>query len=198
MIMWSEGHVTLWMKSSHFKSPSLQVWWSQALWKRRYFVFSLSRDLMWLRSQRVMWHYRGVSYVISDYHVKFGDHRLLGRGDIKLSICCNHITWPRGRRIVRHHGWVLLIISHSPLILGHRFFGIGYIKLLPRDLTGPRSQMVMWNHGLVPLIISHYSVKFCGHRPCRRGDILFFIGCVISTDHEANSLCGIMAGCLSS
>ena len=144
MIMWSEGHVTLWMNSSHFKSPSLQVWWSQALWKRRYFVYSLSRDLMWLRSQRVMWHYRGVSYVISDYHVKFGDHRLLGRGDIKLSICCNHITWPRGRRIVRHHGWVLLIISHSPLILGHRFFGIGYIKLLNCHVTS-RDLEVRWS-----------------------------------------------------
>ena len=80
----------LWMMSTHFKSPPWQVWWLQASCKRRYFVFSLSRDLMWLRGERDTWHYGGVSLVISEYHANFDGHRPFGRGEIKLSIC--HVT----------------------------------------------------------------------------------------------------------
>ena len=32
---WWEGHVTLWVSSIHYKSPSCQMWWSQALCKKR-------------------------------------------------------------------------------------------------------------------------------------------------------------------
>ena len=128
---WSTGQVILWMNSPYYKSPFCQVWWSQALSKRGYFVFSLSLDLMPLRGQRVTWHYWGVSLVISDYHAKFGDHRLFGRGDIKLSICRDHIMWPRGKKVMWHHGWVLLIISNCPAKCGcHSFCGIRDIKLL--------------------------------------------------------------------
>ena len=34
----------------------------------------------------------------------------------------------------------------------------------------------MPSFGRVSLIINHYPARFCGHRPCRRGDILYFIG----------------------
>ena len=42
----------------------------------------------------------------------------------------------------------------------------------PGDLTWPRDHKVMWHHGWVSLIINPYCAKFCGHRPCRRGDIV--------------------------
>ena len=49
-------------------------WWSQILWKRSYFVLSLSGDLTWLRGQRVMWHYGWVFLIIRVYPAKFGNH----------------------------------------------------------------------------------------------------------------------------
>ena len=84
---WLEGYMTLWVSFPHYKSPSCQVWWSQALCKKKNFAFSLSRDLTWVRDQRVMWHYGWVSFIINDYPAKFGDHRPFARGDIKVSIC---------------------------------------------------------------------------------------------------------------
>ena len=87
-LMWSHDQRKI--MSTHFKSPSWQVWWLQASCKRRYFVFSLSSDLMWLRGERDTWHYGGVSLVISEYHANFDGHRPFGRGEIKLSIC--HVT----------------------------------------------------------------------------------------------------------
>ena len=54
--------------------------------REKNFVFCLSRDLTKLRGQRVMRHYGWVSFVISDYHSKFGDHRPFWRGNIKVSI----------------------------------------------------------------------------------------------------------------
>ena len=84
-------HVTTWSKGSlHHKSPSCQVSWSQALCKRKNFVFRLSRVLTWLGCQRVMWSYGWVSLVIRDYLAKLSDQRPFGRGDIKLSII--HVT----------------------------------------------------------------------------------------------------------
>ena len=38
---WPEGHVTLWVSTPLYKSPSCQVWWSRALCKRRNSVFRL-------------------------------------------------------------------------------------------------------------------------------------------------------------
>ena len=127
--------MTLWVNSPHHKSPSCQVWWSQTLSKRRNFIIRFSRDLTWLRGQRVMWHYGWVSFIISDYHAKFGDHRPFGRGDIKVSI--NHLTtWPHGQRARWHHGWDLVIISHRLVKFGgHRLCEIGDTKLLIWHVT---------------------------------------------------------------
>ena len=85
-----QGHMTLLVSFHYYKSPSCQVCWPQALRKRRNFIFCLWRDLTWLRSQRVMWHYGWLSLLISDYPAMFGDHRPFGRGNIELSIC--HLT----------------------------------------------------------------------------------------------------------
>ena len=68
----------------------LPSWWPQTLFKRKYFVFILSRDLTWLSGQRVTWHYRWFYFVISDFPAKFRDHRPFREGDVKLSIC--HVT----------------------------------------------------------------------------------------------------------
>ena len=99
--------VTL-LVGSHCTPLSCQVWWSQVLWKRRYFNFSLLCDLTWLYCQTVTWHYRWVSLITSDYPVKFGDQRPCGRGDIKLSFC--HVTsldWCC-ERVIWHHGFFFL------------------------------------------------------------------------------------------
>ena len=45
------------------------------------------------------------------------------------------------------------------------------------------SQRVMWHHGWVSIIISYHLARFCGHRPCWIGDILFSIGHTTSQDH---------------
>ena len=90
MTTWWEGHLTLCVSFLHYKSPTCQVWWSQALRKKRYLVLSLSRDFTWLRCERVTWHYGWVSLIISDYPEKFSDHIPFGRGDVKLLI--RHVT----------------------------------------------------------------------------------------------------------
>ena len=85
------------MISALYKSPSCYGWWLKTSCKRRYFVFSLSRDLMCLRAKRITWLYGGVSLVISEYHTNFDDHRPFERGDIKLPIF--HAT--SRKRVVR-------------------------------------------------------------------------------------------------
>ena len=57
VITWSECHVTLWVSSLLYKSLSCQVWCSQTLWKRRYFVFGLSGDLRRLHIQGGVWNW---------------------------------------------------------------------------------------------------------------------------------------------
>ena len=137
----------LWMMSTHFKSPSWQVWWLQASCKRRYFVFSLSRDLMWLHGERDTWHYGGVSLVISEYHANFDGHRPFGRGEIKLSIC--HVTsHNRGtRRSCDIMGEITLSQVAPPVKFGgHRVCGIGDIKRLICHMTSPGWPWVSFPH----------------------------------------------------
>ena len=128
------------LSSTHYKSLSSQVWWSQALYKRRCF-FSLSHDLTCWYGQGVTWHNRRVSLIISDYPTKYGDHRACGRGDIKLSvyhvISLDHVI--RGSRDI----WMSsLIVSQCPVTFtGHRSRGIGDIKLLIYNVIS-RTQVV--------------------------------------------------------
>ena len=84
------GSCDIMVEFSSLQVTILQSWWSQALFKGKYFVFILSCDLTWLSGQKVTWHYRWSYLVISDYPAKFRDHRPFGRGDIKLSVC--HMT----------------------------------------------------------------------------------------------------------
>ena len=147
---WSEDHVTLWVSSSHYKSSSCQVWLSQSLCKRRNFVFCLSRDLTWLRSQRFMWHYGWVSVVISDYPAKLEDHRPFGTGDIKVSI--SHVS--SRDHIVRGSGDIM---GEFPVKFGgHRIFGIEDIKFLICHVT-------TWSEGRVTSWVScpHHKPLHC-------------------------------------
>ena len=108
---WLEGFVTFgWVPliaiSPHYAFPSYpsllscHVWWLQ--------TFSLPRDLTWLCGQRVTQHYGWISFIISDYPAKFGDHRPCGTGETRDSFC--HVTtlW---HFVMCNHGWVPLIIS---------------------------------------------------------------------------------------
>ena len=128
MTTWLEGHVKLYVSSPHYKSPPCQVWWSQTLCKRRYFGFSLSLDLTWLRNQRVTWHYGWVSLVINGSPANMVIIDLLEEEILHFQF----VTWPRGQRIMWHE-WVLLIINHCPFESGgHMLWGKEVIKLLIR------------------------------------------------------------------
>ena len=134
VVIWSGSHVTLWVSSDHYKSLSYQVWWSQALHKKIYFIFSLSRDLTWIRGQRFTWQCRWVYLIISDYPAKFADYRPFIRGDIKLSVC--HVTsrdyLVRGScNIIR---WVSAIISPAKFWC-HRPYRRGDILFLTDHVT---------------------------------------------------------------
>ena len=89
-ITWSENHLTLWVSFPHHKLPLCQIWWSSALRKRRYFIFNLSRDLMWPRGHRVLWHYGSVLLIISLHPAKFGGHKRCAGEEILLFVC--HVT----------------------------------------------------------------------------------------------------------
>ena len=130
VIKWSEDHLTLWVIFPHHKLPFCQVWWPSTLRKRRYFVFNLSRDLMWPRGHRIMWHCEWVPLIISLHPDKFGGHRYCARKEILFFVC--HMT--SRDFVVREscdYGWVSLVISIYPAKFGdHRPFGRGDIKLL--------------------------------------------------------------------
>ena len=125
-ITWSENHLTLCLSFPHHKLPLCQIWWPPDLQKRRYFVFNLSRDLIWPRDHRVMCHYGWVSLIISLHPAKFGGNRLCAREEIFFFVC--HMT--SRQRVMWHYGWVPLVISDYPAKFGdHRPFGRGDIKL---------------------------------------------------------------------
>ena len=98
-IKFSISHVTsgdhvirgsLWVSFSHHNWPLCQVWWPLAFQRRRYFVFNLSRNLMWPRGQRVMWHYGWICPIIRLHPAKFGGHRRCAREEISFFVC--HVT----------------------------------------------------------------------------------------------------------
>ena len=87
MITWLDDHLALWVSFPHHNLPLCQVWWPSVLRKRRYFVFNLSRDIMWPRSHRFMWHYGWVPLIISLHPANFGGHRRSAREEILFIIC---------------------------------------------------------------------------------------------------------------
>ena len=70
----------------------------QALCKRRNFAFRLSLELMWLRGQRVVWHYGWVPLIISLDPAKFGGTGVVQEKKFRFSfVAWPHVTsWSEG------------------------------------------------------------------------------------------------------
>ena len=171
---------TLWMISALYKSPSCYGWWLKTSCKRRYFVFSLSRDLMCLRAKRITWLYGGVSLVISEYHTNFLTIIDLSKEEI---LSFQFFMWPHVNVWPEDHvtSWALLVISYYPLKFGgYRLCGIGDIKRLICHVTS-RDNVIRGSCDIIGVFPSSQAepAMFYGCRPCRRGDILFLIGNVI-------------------
>ena len=86
----SRGHMirgSLCVRFPHHESYSTKF---GGHWTCKYFAFDLSRDVMWLREQRVMWHYGWVPLIITLHPAKFGGHRLCAREKNPFFIC--HVT----------------------------------------------------------------------------------------------------------
>ena len=194
-IAWSEDNLTLWVSFPYHKLPLCQVWWPSTLWKRKYFVFNFSRDLMRPNCHRVMWHYGRVPFIISLHLIaKFGGHRRCARKEILFFVY--HVT---SRDFVVREScdtmgefpWSSVTTLQSLLI----------IELLEEEMLSShfvtwlhvtRGQRVMWHNGWVILIISHRLVKIGGHRLCGIGDIKLLICHVTPRDHVARGSCDIM------
>ena len=116
--------MTLWVSSPYYNSSSCQVWWSQALRKEKnpFFICHVTARDFWVRES-------------CDIGI-LKNHRHFRREDNKLSIF--HVT-SRDRMVrgsCKHHGRVLLIVSHHLLkFSGHRLCGIGDNKLLICRMT---------------------------------------------------------------
>ena len=130
-IMWSEDHLTLWVSFPHHQLRLCKVWWPSTLRKSRYFVFNLSRNLMWPRGHRVMWHYGWVPLIISLHPAKFGGHKRCAREETLFFVC--HVT---SRDFVVRESCDIMgefpssLVSRYPVKFGdHRPFGRGHIKL---------------------------------------------------------------------
>ena len=67
-----------------------------------------------------------------------------------------------------------------------------YFFDLSRDLTWSHDKRVMRLHAWSPFNLSCYFAKFGGCRPCRRGNILFFICHVILCGHMVGGFCDTM------
>ena len=69
------------------KSTQCHVWCLQILWKWRYSVFILLRDVMWLRDQRDIWLDKWELLTIIHHPTKFGGSRTCGSRNIMIWIC---------------------------------------------------------------------------------------------------------------
>ena len=155
MTTWSQGHVTLWVSFPHHKLPLCQVWWPSALQNRRYFVFNLSRDLMWPSCHRVMWHYGWVPLIISLHPAKFGGHRRYGKEKILFFVC--HVT---SRDFVVREPYDTMGEFISSLVTTLQNFMI--IDILEEEILS--FKFFIWLHGWIILITSHRPVKFGSHK----------------------------------
>ena len=64
---------------------------------------------------RIIWLYRGIHQTVRPKTTLFGGHRPCKRGEIKFSIC---LVTSCDQRIIRHYGWVSLIINYHSAKLG--------------------------------------------------------------------------------
>ena len=71
-------------------SASCKAWWPYVFWRKKYFVFCLSRDLMWPGGQRNTWLHGCIHLTISHQLPKFHGYRPYQRGYVTLLVC--HVT----------------------------------------------------------------------------------------------------------
>ena len=135
LIILSEDRLILQVSFSYDKSPPCQVWWPWVFQKMRYFVFILSRNLMWAGGQRVVWHYGWVVFFIS-YHPA----KLVATGVVQekyfVFTLLRGLTWLSVQRVTWHYRGFYLVISVYPAkFRDHRPFGRGDIKLSNGHVT---------------------------------------------------------------
>ena len=116
---------TLWVLP-HQMLASCKVWCSYVFWRKKYFVFSLSRDLMWPGDQTDMW-FHGCVYVITSHQLAtFHGYRPCQKRYVTLLIY--QVTTHR-LRITELYRCVPLTISHRRVMFGsHRPCRRGDIK----------------------------------------------------------------------
>ena len=125
VITWLEGHLTLQVSFSYHKSPPCQVWLPWVLQKRRYFVFILSRNLMWPHDQRVTWHYWWNLFIISHHPAKLVATDVVQEKIFRFYF----VTWPHVTKWP-HYRWFYLVISDFPAkFRDHTSFRKGDVKL---------------------------------------------------------------------
>ena len=136
--------------------------------KRRYKVFSSSRDLTWPRGQRIMWHHGWILLIISQHLVKFGGSRLGGITNIKL--LNSHVTSS------------YYVVRESCDIFG-MFASWKFVTILLTEYEVFCFYEVMWPHvttwsmGYVALWVGVFHPK----SPPRRPYISFCWKCIISS-----------------
>ena len=83
----SESHVISFWALPHHMSALCNVWWPYVSWRKKYFIFSLSRNITWPRGLSDFW-LTGCLYVtISHQLAKCCGHRPCQRRYITLLIC---------------------------------------------------------------------------------------------------------------
>ena len=90
--LWSrdQSHTTLWWALPHHTSEPFKNLWPYVFWRKKYFIFSLSIELIWPGDQGNMWLHGWIYLVISHQLAMFYGHRPCQRGYVTLFVC--HVT----------------------------------------------------------------------------------------------------------
>ena len=117
----------------------------------------------------------------------FGHHKHCARKDIYVLVC--HVT--SHDYVARESCYIMGEFTSSKMTTLRSLVIIDLLKkeiLKVQFITWPHMTMTMLSEDHVTTRVSfylhsHYPAKFCDHRLCRRGGIVFLIGHVTSRDH---------------
>ena len=136
VITWSEScNFTTGFISTY--SAPCKVWWPYIFWWKKYFVVTLSRDLMWPVGQRDMWLHGCVHLTVSHQITKFCGFKPCQREYVTLLIC--HVT--TNHHVVRRSwdsigGFLSPYVTNQPCLV--------VIDLAKEEILS--FQFVMWPH----------------------------------------------------
>ena len=106
-----QSRATLLWASPHHMSASCRVLWLYVFWRKKYFVFSLSRDLMWPGGQRDIWHHGCI-------HLNLPSFMTIGLAKENL-LRFYFVMWPHiTTRFMWLYRWVPITISHQITMFG--------------------------------------------------------------------------------